>query len=166
MKKIILAVLCFLLFSVGMSGAYAQWFDTQEFYPAISQDLDYDYDQNLQSSVNFLHRQDSFNFNVTTTTDSMWYNHSPLFTSRADVPIFAKAGQTTYSTLSVIDPDTEAVYFSSNLGATGRTSGGDIAWSFSPTFPGLYVMNTVAYDARGGFAVMSTPVFVRPWWSL
>jgi len=116
--------------------------------------------QNLQGS-SFYERSSNFNLN----TASGWLNHPPISVYSPTSPIVLKAGQTSNLTYRVIDPDADTFYSFSNLGATGSYADGYLNWSFSPNFPGNYLVDTVVYDERGGFSVMRSAVYVKPWWS-
>ncbi|MBN2372632.1 hypothetical protein JXL19_02435 [bacterium] len=83
----------------------------------------------------------------------------------SELPIVAKAGQSTLAGFWAVDPDAGIVYSSSSIGATGTGTGRVATWSFTTNFPGVYNVETIFYDDRGGFAVVNSPVIVKPWWS-
>lgn len=116
--------------------------------------------QNFQQSSSY---ERSLDFNLNTA--SGWLNHPPISVYSPTSPVVLKAGQTSNLTYRVIDPDAESFYSFSNLGATGSYADGYLNWSFSPNFPGNYIVDTVVYDERGGFSVMRSAVYVKPWWS-
>lgn len=171
MKKIIIVTIFLLFFCTCFSLSHSQSYDIQQFsFPnsgAWSSSIpSYNssnyYDPILQYNKNSFDWEQYFDRDA---QSSGWYNHSPLFSNNLDSPLNIKAGQTATAYVSVVDPDMENVFYSSNFGSTGRTAGGDITWTFTPTFPGLYVLNTLAYDPRGGYVSQNTVVHVRPWWS-
>ena len=94
-----------------------------------------------------------------------WFNRFPVVTYGPELPIVTKAGQSAVAGFWAVDPDADMVYSSSNIGATGRSIGGGSTWTFSTNFPGLYSVDTVFYDERGGFTIVNSPVIVKPWWS-
>ncbi|MGA1844396.1 MAG: hypothetical protein ACMUIS_07520 [bacterium] len=104
-------------------------------------------------------------YNYPTYASSGWLNHPPIQVYTPSFPMVTKAGQTASWTFGVIDPDADQVYASSSIGASGQPIAGTLNWSFTPNFPGVYLLNTTVYDERGGFARIQAPVVVKPWWS-
>jgi len=96
---------------------------------------------------------------------SGWLNHPPIPVYTPTRPMVTNAGQNTTWTFGVIDPDADWVFASSSVGASGQPIAGTLTWSITPNFPGVYLMNSMVYDERGGFALMRSPVVVKPWWS-
>lgn len=180
MKMCLVFAIFLIVFLIVNSSCYAQSYNLQQFYnqtlanqnilPSSNSLILFnqsnyfpDYTQtvyNYQNSSSFLK---SSNFNI--NTSGSWLNHPPVPIYSPTSPMVMKAGQSSTFNYWVVDPDADQLYSSSNFGSTGQYVNGILGWSFSPNFPGQYSMQTVAYDERGGFAIMRSPVFVKPWWS-
>lgn len=97
-----------------------------------------------------------------------WLNHPPVIMMDWDHPQVVKAGEPlllSSPTLRVEDPDGDELYFSSNIGSTGTLPNGDVFWHFYTHFPGFYQVEIIAFDIRGGYAVITIDLEVKPWWS-
>jgi hypothetical protein len=97
-----------------------------------------------------------------------WLNHPPIILGGPTQPVTLKAGQEYIlhaPNFSVEDPDGDQLYASCNIGSCGRMSDGSFMWKFQSNFPGSYNVEIVFYDIRGGYAIMSFFVDVKPWWS-
>ena len=140
---------------IPSSNSLTTLYNQGNYFPNYTQSL-YDY----ENPSSFL-RSSYFNINAS----GSWLNHSPVPVYTPTSPMVMKAGQTSTFNYWVIDPDADQLYSSSNFGSTGQYANGSLGWSFSPNFPGQYLMETVVYDERGGFALMRSPVYVKPWWS-
>lgn len=170
MKRYIVPVIFIIIFLVLNSTGYAQTFIDLGTIPssnswAMFNQGDYltNYSQglyNYQNPASFLR---SYDFNINSV--SGWLNHPPVSVYSPTSPMVIKAGQTSTFNYWVIDPDSDQLYSSSSFGSTGQYINGSFGLSFSPNFPGQYLTETVVYDERGGFALMRSPVYVKPWWS-
>lgn len=114
---------------------------------------------------NYTQRVPQYHSLSSTYAASGWLNHPPVPVYMPSYPIVLKSGQSSTLAFGVLDPDADHLYVSSNIGATGQDMGGYMTWSFTPNFPGTYLVNTMVYDERGGYALMGSPIFVKPWWS-
>ena len=114
---------------------------------------------------NYTQRAAQYQSVSATYAGSGWLNHPPVTVSMPNFPIVLKSGQSSTIPFGVLDPDGDRLYVSSNIGATGQDMGGYMTWSFNTNFPGTYFVNTMVYDERGGYALMGSPVTVKPWWS-
>ncbi|MGA1794277.1 MAG: hypothetical protein ACMUIL_00340 [bacterium] len=97
-----------------------------------------------------------------------WLNHPPVIMMDWDHPQVVRAGEPlllSSPTLRVEDPDGDEIYFSSNIGSTGTLPSGDLYWHFYTHFPGFYQVEIIAFDIRGGYAVVTIDLEVKPWWS-
>ena len=97
-----------------------------------------------------------------------WLNHPPIIKGTPTVPRVIKAGEEVIfgaPDFSVEDPDGDEIYASCNIGSVGRTNRGNFIWTFQTNFPGLYHVEILFYDIRGGYAILEFPVEVKPWWS-
>jgi len=106
-------------------------------------------------------------FTIFAVERGTWLNHPPIILSDFEHPILGRAGEElimTYPTLSIEDPDGDKVYYSTNLGSIGMNCGYPL-WKFQTNFPGYYSGNIVAYDIRGGYAIVTLDVEIKPWWS-
>jgi len=106
-------------------------------------------------------------FTIFTTMPGTWLNHPPIVLMDWDHPQTVRAGEEfvlTTPTFKVIDPDGDQLYFSCNIGAMGRKSDGSPMWTFTSNFPGYYTAEIIAYDIRGGYAIITVDVEVKPWW--
>jgi hypothetical protein len=180
MKRFLVFAIFVIVFLIANSTSYAQPYDFQKFYNQTfanqsiipSSNLLTSFNQgnyfqnytqnmyNYQNPSSFL-RSSNFNIN----TSGGWLNHPPVPIYSPTRPMVMKAGQSSTFNFWVMDPDADQLYSSSNFGSTGRYMNGILGWNFSPNFPGQYLMESVAYDERGGFAVMRSPVYVKSWWS-
>ncbi|MGA1841129.1 MAG: hypothetical protein ACMUIU_10940 [bacterium] len=180
MKRCTVLVVFMIIFLALNSTSYAQTYDFQRYYDQTFIDLgaisssnswtilnqgDYltNYSQSLynyQNPASFLRSSD---FNLSSM--SGWLNHPPVPVYSPTSPMVIKAGQSSSFNYWVIDPDADQLYSSSSFGSTGQYMNRSLGWSFSPNFPGQYLMEAVVYEERGGFAVMRSPVYVKPWWS-
>ena len=108
------------------------------------------------------------NFTIFAVNRGTWLNHPPVIMMDWDHPQVAKAGEEfllTSPTLNIVDPDGDKLYFSCNIGSCGTSSNGDFYWHLYTHFPGLYKIEIVAFDIRGGYAIITIDLDVRPWWS-
>jgi hypothetical protein len=95
-------------------------------------------------------------------------NNSPIIKSAPENIVFLRAGEeVTLSPpdIEVYDPDGNKLFASSNVGDIQRITGDDFMWRFQSHFPGLYRVQIVFYDNRGGSVTMTFSVDVNPWWS-
>ncbi|MGA1789963.1 MAG: hypothetical protein ACMUIM_00635 [bacterium] len=95
-------------------------------------------------------------------------NHPPIIISSPESSISVRAGEEVIlspSDIEVYDPDGNRLFASSNVGELQRISGNDFMWRFQSHFPGLYRVQIVFYDNRGGSVTMTFSVDVKPWWS-
>jgi len=79
-----------------------------------------------------------------------------------------KAGEEVILTapdIKIVDPDGDEVYASCNIGAVGRTADGGFMWTFQSNFPGVYRVEIIFYDIRGGYVIVRNTLVVKPWWS-
>jgi hypothetical protein len=93
-----------------------------------------------------------------------WYNHSPIVTS-FPTPKKIKAGEEIILNARAIDPDGDYVYASCNIGSIGMVASGDSIWTFQTNFPGLYILEIIFFDMRGGYTSRDASIQVVPWWS-
>jgi hypothetical protein len=111
----------------------------------------------------------SFNeFTIFAVTRGTWLNHPPVIIRDWDHPQVVNAGETIYlttPTFEIEDPDGDRLYFSCNIGSCGTTPNGDFYWTFNTYYPGLYKVEIMAFDIRGGYAVITIDLDVKPWWS-
>lgn len=108
-------------------------------------------------------------FTIFCITQGTWLNHPPVILGDWDHPQVANAGEQfilTAPEFKVIDPDGDKLYFSSNIGSCGFSPSGDFMWSLSTYWPGYYQVEIIAYDIRGGYAIVTIDLEVKPWWSL
>jgi hypothetical protein len=97
-----------------------------------------------------------------------WLNHPPIVLGDWDHPQVVKAGEElilTTTEWSVVDPDGDELYYSCNIGSCGTLADGSFVWTFQTNFPGFYTAEIVVYDIRGGYAIVTVDVEVKPWWS-
>jgi hypothetical protein len=97
-----------------------------------------------------------------------WLNHPPIILSRPTEPLIVNAGEEAIlsrTDFAVEDPDGDSVYASCNVGTCSRGVDGYFMWTFQTNFPGLYDIEIIFYDIRGGYARMEFQVDVKPWWS-
>lgn len=180
MKRLLVFASFVIIFLIVNSMSYAQSYVFQRFYnqafasqsiiPSYNSLTSFDqsnyfpnYTQNIYNYQNLSSFLRSSNFNI--NTSGSWLNHPPVPIYSPTSPMVIKAGQSSTFNYWVVDPDADQLYSSSNFGSTGLNINGSLGWSFSPTFPGQYLMEAVVYDERGGFAVTRSPVYVKPWWS-
>jgi len=107
-------------------------------------------------------------FSVYCVNRGTWLNHPPVMLGDWDHPQVCRAGELLVldSEIDVQDPDGDKVYLSCNIGSIGKDSEGNVFWTFQTQFPGFYVVEIFAMDARGAFTVFTIDLEVRPWWSL
>jgi len=101
-------------------------------------------------------------------TSGTWLNHPPMIMMDWDNPQIVNAGEELILTtpeIRIMDPDGDEVYYSCNIGSCGKRSNGDFIWTFTTNFPGFYNVQIIAYDIRGGYAIIHIAVEVKPWWS-
>ncbi len=106
--------------------------------------------------------------NIFAVHQGTWLNHPPIILSRPTQPVVIKAGEEFmlhHPNLAVEDPDGDEIYASCNIGSCGRTPDGSFIWRFQSNFPGSYIVEIIFYDIRGGYAIMSFFLDVKPWWS-
>lgn len=180
MKKILFLLIFIFIFSAVSSKGHAQSYNITQQYnldylnqnvipwsfssPVYnSNNYGFNYNQMFQNYLTSLAANRSFA--LTSNLQTGWFNRFPVVTYGPELPIVTKAGQSAFAGFWAVDPDTDMVYSSSNIGATGRGIGGSSTWTFSTNFPGVYSVDTVFYDERGGFAIVNSPVIVKPWWS-
>jgi hypothetical protein len=107
-------------------------------------------------------------FTLFCAQEGTWLNHPPIIIKDWDHPQTVKAGEQIILTtpeIKVIDPDGDELYYSCNIGSCGKRPNGDFMWTFYTHFPGFYPVEIVAYDIRGGYAVVRIDLEVTPWWS-
>lgn len=107
-------------------------------------------------------------FTIFCVQTGTWLNHPPIVLSDFEHPILVRAGEElvlTSPTFQIVDPDGDKVYYSTNLGSTGTTCNQNFLWKFQTNFPGYYTAEILAYDIRGGYAIVTLDVEVKPWWS-
>jgi len=95
-------------------------------------------------------------------------NHPPVIASSPENSISLRAGEELIlgpPDIEVYDPDENRLFASSNVGDMQRITGNDFMWRFQSHFPGLYRVQIVFYDNRGGSVTMTFSVDVNPWWS-
>jgi len=166
MKNISVCLMIFMILVVFQAILFAQSYPLQSgsnptyFYQGMT--AAYPLQNYLQT---FPQRYNQYRNLSSTYAAAGWLDHPPVFVNMPNYPIVLKAGQSSTIPFRVIDPDLERLYVSSNIGSTGSGMGGNMMWSFSPNFPGNYLVDTMVYDERGGFALMRYPVSVKPWWS-
>jgi hypothetical protein len=95
-------------------------------------------------------------------------NHPPIVVGDWDHPMLGYAGAplTLDFTDCVIDPDGGDLYYSCNIGTIGVRPGGSVVWEFQTMYPGTYLVEIVAYDTQGGYAVVPQEVIISPAWSM
>ncbi|MGA1791744.1 MAG: hypothetical protein ACMUIM_09670 [bacterium] len=97
-----------------------------------------------------------------------WLNHPPIIMNDWDSPQVVRAGEillVTSPTFKIVDPDGDELYFACNIGSCGTTPDGNFYWQFYTHFPGTYQVEIIAFDIRGGYAIMTIAIEVKPWWS-
>jgi hypothetical protein len=107
-------------------------------------------------------------FTIFSVVQGTWLNHPPIVLGDWDHPQTVVAGEEfilTTPEFCVVDPDGDELYYSCNVGACGVRSNGDFMWTFTTNFPGFYTAEIIAYDIRGGYAIITVDVEVKPWWS-
>jgi len=90
--------------------------------------------------------------------------------------------------IEFIDPDGDEIYYSCNIGSItkmtddfgitagskpGQTTNNDIygryvsgaIYNFTTNFPGVYYIEIIAHDIRGGFCVVNFILDIQPWWT-
>jgi len=107
-------------------------------------------------------------FTIFAVQTGTWLNHPPIILSDFEHPIIGRAGEELVlvsPTINIQDPDGDKIYYSTNLGSIGTTCYGGILWKFQTSFPGYYTGDIIAYDIRGGYAIVTLDVEIKPWWS-
>jgi len=107
-------------------------------------------------------------FSIFAVQPGTWLNHPPIILSDFEHPIIGTAGEElilTSPTINIQDPDGDKVYYATTLGSIGLSCGQQVIWKFQTNFPGYYQGEIVAYDIRGGYAIVSMDVEIKPWWS-
>jgi len=107
-------------------------------------------------------------FTIFSVMQGTWLNHPPIIMMDWDHPQVCNAGEEfilTTPEIQVVDPDGDEIYYSCNIGSCGRRSNGDFMWTFTSNFPGFYTAEIIAYDIRGGYAIITIDLQVKPWWS-
>jgi len=108
------------------------------------------------------------NITIFAVNRGTWLNHPPIILHMPTHPVVIKAGEeyiVNAHNLMVEDPDGDELYASCNIGTCGRAQDGSFIWKFQSNFPGMYMVEIVFYDIRGGYAILHMHVFVNPWWS-
>jgi len=172
MKNFIAIAFLIIAFLATNSIGYAQSYSTRQIYNQAASNSWTLFNQGkafsnyAQSGYNYQYPSSVGGFsNFNLNTAAGWLNHPPITLYSPTSPMVINAGQSSTFNYWVIDPDADRLYSTSNFGSTGQYANGSFAWNFSPNFPGLYIVDTVVYDERGGFAAMRSPVYVKPWWS-
>jgi hypothetical protein len=127
-------------------------------------------------------------FSVIVVNTGTWLNHPPILCEDIDSPQVAKAGRTYMIPVEFYDPDGDIIYYSCNIGSItemksdfgltpdssiGQTVGTDKSgryvsgafYKFQTQWPGTYVIQIIAYDIRGGYAIAEFVLDVEPWWT-
>lgn len=97
-----------------------------------------------------------------------WLNHPPVISGGPTNPVVLRAGEEIIlhaPLFNVYDPDGDELFASCNIGACGILEDRGFTWTFQTNFTGNYVVEIFFYDIRGGYAILSFPVIVKPWWS-
>ena len=102
--------------------------------------------------------------NIHCVNPGTWFNHPPVVTSLPN-PRVIRAGEEIVLNARAEDPDGDEVYASCNFGSIGQVANGDTIWTFQTNFPGIYSLEIVFFDIRGGYALANTSIEVVPWWS-
>ncbi|MBN2373377.1 hypothetical protein JXL19_06305 [bacterium] len=97
-----------------------------------------------------------------------WLNHAPVVTKTIQNPQVVLAGQDYSIPIEITDPDGDKLYYSCNIGTVTERQDGiqGCVFNFFTHFPGLYIVNIVAFDIRGAFTEETFLMDVQPWWSL
>jgi hypothetical protein len=107
-------------------------------------------------------------FTIFCINTGTWLNHPPVILGDWDHPQVVRAGEELVlgsTEWNVVDPDGDELYYSCNIGACGKDASGNFIWTFQTNFPGFYTAEIVVYDIRGGYAIVTVDVEVKPWWS-
>jgi hypothetical protein len=107
-------------------------------------------------------------FTIFAVNRGTWLNHPPIILHMPTHPVVIKAGEeyiVNAHNLMVEDPDGDELYASCNIGTCGRAQDGSFIWKFQSNFPGMYMVQIIFYDIRGGYAILHMHVQVKPWWS-
>ncbi|MGA1839538.1 MAG: hypothetical protein ACMUIU_02845 [bacterium] len=127
-------------------------------------------------------------FNLIVVNQGTWLNHPPILCEDIDSPQIAKAGRTFIIPVEFFDPDGDMVYYSCNIGSVtemkegfGITSGSTVGsttgvekygrytsgaiYTLTTHWPGRYLIQIVAFDIRGGYAIVEFILDVEPWWT-
>lgn len=102
--------------------------------------------------------------NIHCVNPGTWFNHPPIVTSLPN-PRAIRAGEEIILNARAEDPDGDEVYASCNIGSIGQVANGDTIWTFQTNFPGIYRLEIIFFDIRGGYASANISIEVVPWWS-
>ncbi len=127
-------------------------------------------------------------FNLIVVNQGTWLNHPPILCEDIDSPQIAKAGRPFVIPVEFFDPDGDQVYYSCNIGSVtemkegfgitngsivgsttgiekyGRYTSGAV-YTLTTHWPGTYLIEIIAYDIRGGYAIIGFILDVEPWWT-
>ncbi|MGA1794272.1 MAG: hypothetical protein ACMUIL_00315 [bacterium] len=127
-------------------------------------------------------------FTLVVVNYGTWLNHPPILCEDIDSPQIAKAGRTFLIPVEFFDPDGDVIHYSCNIGSVtemkpgfgitpeseigqtvdedkkGRYVSGAV-YTLTTPWPGRYLVEIIAYDIRGGYAVMTFLLDVEPWWT-
>lgn len=97
-----------------------------------------------------------------------WLNYPPVILARPTETVIVKAGNEAmvhYPDLVVEDPDGDDIHASCNIGTCRPDGYGGFVWTLKTNFPGLYEVQIIFFDVRGGYSTMEFQVDVKTWWS-
>ncbi|MEW5803518.1 MAG: hypothetical protein AB1847_15605 [bacterium] len=100
-------------------------------------------------------------WDLTVANPGSWLNHPPVRVVNVPSPQIVRAGELYTVATSLVDPDGDDLYYSTNIGSVTP----DGTFSFLTYFPGQYSISIVAYDFQGGYAYQNFLLDVQPWWS-
>jgi hypothetical protein len=98
---------------------------------------------------------------MSVTNQGTWLNHSPSGT-KIYSPQLASAGELFTMVTSIVDPDGDKLYYSTNIGSISS----DGVYSFLTYSPGQYNVVISACDIHGGCAKLKFFIDVEPWWGI
>jgi len=127
-------------------------------------------------------------FNLIVVDSGTWLNHPPILCEDIDSPQIAIAGKTFVLPVEFFDPDGDFIYYSCNIGSItemkegfgitedseiGQTTGSEkygryvsgALYTMTTHWPGRYLIEIIAYDIRGGYAIQEFILDVQPWWT-
>jgi hypothetical protein len=127
-------------------------------------------------------------FNLIVVNAGTWLNHPPILCEDIDSPQIAIAGKTFVLPVEFFDPDGDFIYYSCNIGSItemkegfgitqdseiGQTTGAEkygryvsgALYTMTTHWPGRYLIEIIAYDIRGGYAIQEFILDVQPWWT-